>query len=120
MLQNLVCQLGGRNVSARACGATSSARSSANNNGSARLPGMGMWFDIMRDMEHLMHDYTNIFDAWEAGGVDGLVIGPLTFNSPDLIKVHESPAVYAVLPAAQCHHHCTTSLPGRARAVVTG
>ena len=28
------------------------------------LPGMGMWFDVMRDMEHLMNDYTTIFDGW--------------------------------------------------------
>ena len=36
-----------------------------------------------------MNDYHNIFDAWEAGGVDGMVIGPLTFDSPDLIKISE-------------------------------
>ena len=42
-----------------------------------------------RDMEHLMNDYHKIFDAWEAGGVDGMVIGPLTFDSPDLIKISE-------------------------------
>ena len=53
-----------------------------------KLPGMNMWFDIMRDMEHLMDDYEKIFDAWEAGGVDGMVIGPLTFDTPDLIKTH--------------------------------
>ena len=36
-----------------------------------------------------MNDYHKIFDAWEAGGVDGMVIGPLTFDSPDLIKISE-------------------------------
>eukprot|EP01046_Picozoa_sp_COSAG06_P038810 COSAG06_NODE_4515_length_4189_cov_12.834230_4_plen_111_part_00 len=50
-------------------------RSSAAAGGdSPRLPGMGMWFDVMRDIEHLMDDYKTIFDGWERGGVDGLVI----------------------------------------------
>lgn len=58
---------------------------------SPRLPGMGMWMDIMRDMEHLMHDYQRIFDGWQAGGVTGMVIGPLVFDSPDLMKVEPTP-----------------------------
>jgi hypothetical protein len=89
VLKNLTSQLrahGPLDLSAAACGATSS----------ARLPGMGMWFDIMRDMEHLMDDYANIFDAWQAGGVDGMVIGPLVFNSPDLIKIPEPPGHLSV------------------------
>ena len=52
---------------------------------------MRMWIDIMRDMEHLMHDYARIFDGWQAGGVTGMVIGPLVFDSPDLVKVERSP-----------------------------
>ena len=38
---------------------------------------MKIWMDVMRDLEHLMNDYQAIFDAWEEGGVGGLVIGPL-------------------------------------------
>jgi hypothetical protein len=52
----------------------------------AALPGMHMWFDVMRDIEHVMDDYENVFDGWVRGGVTGLVLGPLTFDSPDLGK----------------------------------
>ena len=41
---------------------------------------MKLWMDVMRDIEHVMDDSERIFDAWSAGGVDGLVIGPLFFN----------------------------------------
>lgn len=58
---------------------------------SPRLAGMGMWMDVMRDMEHLMHDYRRIFDGWQQGGVTGMVIGPLVFDSPDLIKIQPTP-----------------------------
>ncbi len=58
---------------------------------SPQLPGMGMWMDIMRDMEHLMRNYEQIFDGWQAGGVTGMVIGPLVFDSPDLMKVEVTP-----------------------------
>ena len=54
---------------------------------SALLPGMGLWMDVMRDMEHLYEDdYEVIFDAWQRGGVVGLVIGPLVFDAPDLVR----------------------------------
>ncbi len=46
---------------------------------------MRLWMDIMRDLEHVIGDHERLFDAWEAGGVDGLVMGPLVFNSPDLL-----------------------------------
>ena len=46
---------------------------------------MKIWMDVMRDLEHLMEDYEVIFDGWQAGGVEGLVIGPLVFNSPKLL-----------------------------------
>ena len=52
---------------------------------------MHMWFDVMRDIEHVMEDYGAVFDGWQAGGVTGMVIGPLTFDSPDLVKVQEPP-----------------------------
>lgn len=41
--------------------------------------------DVMRDLERVIEDYERLFDAWEAGGVDGLVVGPLAFNDPDLL-----------------------------------
>ncbi|MFZ1755488.1 MAG: hypothetical protein WAU10_17190 [Caldilineaceae bacterium] len=46
---------------------------------------MKLWMDVMRDIEHVLDDYERIFDAWEAGGIDGLVIGPLFFNQPKLM-----------------------------------
>ena len=39
----------------------------------------------MRDVEHLLDDYPRFYDAWEAGGVDGLVIGPLEFGTSKLL-----------------------------------
>ena len=45
---------------------------------------MKMWMDVMRDIEHLLDNYERIFDGWQAGGVDGFVLGPLVFNSPKL------------------------------------
>ena len=46
---------------------------------------MKLWMDVTPDPEHLMADYDRIFDGWAEGGVDGLVIGPLVFNSPKLL-----------------------------------
>ena len=46
---------------------------------------MKLWMDVMRDIEHVMDDYERIFDGWAAGGIDGLVIGPLFFNQPKLM-----------------------------------
>ncbi len=46
---------------------------------------MKLWMDAMRDIEHLMSQYELTFDAWAAGGVDGLVIGPLCFNAAALL-----------------------------------
>jgi hypothetical protein len=40
--------------------------------------------DVMRDLEYLLDAPNPILDAWEAGGVDGLVIGPLVFDSHKL------------------------------------
>ncbi len=41
---------------------------------------MRLWMDVMRHMEPVMQDHGRLFDAWAAGGVDGLVIGPLAFE----------------------------------------
>ncbi len=46
---------------------------------------MKIWMDVMRDLEHLMENYEVILDGWQKGGVEGLVIGPLVFNSPKLL-----------------------------------
>ncbi len=46
---------------------------------------MKLWMDVMRDLEGLMADWERRFDAWEAGGVEGLVIGPLQFDTPKLL-----------------------------------
>jgi len=46
---------------------------------------MKFWMDIMRDLEHVMDDYERCFDAWQAGGVDGMVLGPMVFNSSKLL-----------------------------------
>lgn len=42
---------------------------------------MKLWMDIMRDVEQLVEGYPRFYDAWEAGGIDGLVIGPLEFGT---------------------------------------
>lgn len=46
---------------------------------------MKIWMDVMRDVEQIVHGYPQYFDAWEAGGVDGLVIGPLEFGTSKLL-----------------------------------
>ena len=46
---------------------------------------MKIWIDVMRDIEYLLGDFQPILDAWEEGGVDGLVIGPLMFNAQKLL-----------------------------------
>jgi hypothetical protein len=44
-----------------------------------------MWIDVMRDLEYLMNDHERLLDAWAAGGVDGLAIGPMLFNEVKLL-----------------------------------
>ena len=39
--------------------------------------------DILRDLPHVMDNHECFFDAWQEGGVDGLVIGPMEFVSAD-------------------------------------
>jgi hypothetical protein len=41
--------------------------------------------DVMRDLEGVMDHHERLFPAWEAGGVDGLVMGPPVFNAADLL-----------------------------------
>ncbi len=49
---------------------------------------MQLWMDVMRDIEHILDDHEALFDAWEAGGVDGLVIGPMQFEAAKLLPGH--------------------------------
>ena len=46
---------------------------------------MKAWMAVSRDLEYLLGDYEPILDAWEAGGVDGLVIGSLIFGARKLV-----------------------------------
>lgn len=39
----------------------------------------------MRELEPVMEAHESLFDAWAQGGVEGLVIGPLTFNAVALL-----------------------------------
>ncbi|MEX1018098.1 MAG: hypothetical protein WDZ49_00485 [Litorilinea sp.] len=60
---------------------------------------MRLWMDVMRDLEHVMDDHERLFDAWAAGGVDGLVIGPLEFNAAKLLPgVHYVPGATPPTP----------------------
>ena len=72
---------------------------------------MKLWMDIQRDLEGVMYDHERILDAWKAGGVDGVVFGPLVFGTAKLSQKARSipsdepvaavydpnPAVYARL-----------------------
>jgi hypothetical protein len=50
--------------------------------------------DVMRHLEPIMEDHERLFDAWEAGGVDGLVIGPMAFADKSF-TFDPDPEVYA-------------------------
>ena len=41
------------------------------------------WIYIQPPYEPFMADYKSIFDAWEDGGVRGIVVGPMTFKQDD-------------------------------------
>lgn len=61
---------------------------------------MKLWMDVMRDIEHTMNQYELYFDAWAAGGVEGLVIGPLFFNAATLLPgVKPGPTTAPPTPA---------------------
>ena len=45
---------------------------------------MRLWMDVMRHLEPVVDDHERLFDAWEAGGVDGIVVGPLAFADKTL------------------------------------
>lgn len=39
--------------------------------------------DILRDLPEVMANHERLFDAWQEGGVDGIVIGPMQFVRAD-------------------------------------
>ena len=45
---------------------------------------MKLWMDIQRDLEGVMNDHERTLDAWQEGGVDGVVYGPLAFGTAKL------------------------------------
>jgi len=49
--------------------------------------------DVMRHLEPVMEDYERLFEAWEAGGVDGLVLGPMFFEE-GVATFDPNPEVY--------------------------
>ena len=55
---------------------------------------MRLWMDVMRHLEPVMDDHERLFDAWEAGGVDGMVIGPMAF-ADKTFTFDPDPDVYA-------------------------
>ena len=63
---------------------------------------MRFWMDVMRHLEPVMADYERLFDGWEAGGVDGLVLGPMNFQETGpsfhgTATFTPNPSVYAEL-----------------------
>ena len=40
---------------------------------------MKLWMDILRDLPYVTAHHERLFDAWQEGGVDGIVIGPMEF-----------------------------------------
>ncbi|MHB9033264.1 MAG: hypothetical protein ACYC6L_09470 [Anaerolineae bacterium] len=59
---------------------------------------MKLWMDVMRELELVLDDYPRLFDAWEEGGVNGLVIGPLTFAAAKLLPVSGTRYVEGTTP----------------------
>ena len=47
---------------------------------------MKLWMNVMRNLESVMNDHERIFAGWAEGGVDGVVIGPLEFNTTQLLQ----------------------------------
>jgi hypothetical protein len=54
---------------------------------------LNLWMDVMRGMEPVIGDYERLFDVWGAGGVDGLVIGPMMFEE-QVASFDPDPRVY--------------------------
>ncbi|HEX5415541.1 MAG TPA: hypothetical protein VFZ25_07735 [Chloroflexota bacterium] len=52
-----------------------------------------LWMDVMRRLEPVIADYARLFDAWEAGGVDGLALGPMVFEG-NIPTFDPAPEIY--------------------------
>ncbi|NLV73340.1 MAG: hypothetical protein GXY52_01450 [Chloroflexi bacterium] len=59
---------------------------------------MHIWMDVMRELELVLDDYPSIFDAWEEGGVTGLVVGPLSFEAARLLPISGTRYVEGAMP----------------------
>ena len=46
---------------------------------------MQVWMNVMRDLEALLPEPERLLDAWQEGGVTGLVVGPLQFDADKLL-----------------------------------
>lgn len=57
---------------------------------------LNVWMDVMRRLEPVMQDHERLFDAWAAGGVDGLVLGPMVFEE-GVATFDPDPQVYRQL-----------------------
>ena len=61
---------------------------------------MKVWMDVMRNIEDIFDDHERLFDAWESGGVDGLVIGPLLLGGTDKVPFDRAGSSGAAAVAA--------------------
>jgi hypothetical protein len=76
--------------------------------------------DVMRDVESVMDDHERLYDAWEAGGVDGLVIGPMVFDAERLLPgvravPRERPPSATFDPDPQVYHRLGVEPPSPPR-----
>ncbi len=58
---------------------------------------MEAWIFVANPLERYLDDYQRIFDAWDEGGVRGIVVGSLSFANEDGTRVptfRSDPAVY--------------------------
>ena len=52
--------------------------------------GMECWIFVFNPLERYMANYRQIFDAWEAGGVRGIVVGRMYFMQEDAAQSRPS------------------------------
>ena len=63
-------------------------------------PQMQCWIFVFNPLERYMSNYKKIFDAWEEGGVRGIVVGRMFFMNDDDTRVPavpQDPKVYSDL-----------------------
>ena len=79
---------------------------------------MKLWMNVMRNLESVMNDHERIFAGWAEGGVDGVVTGPLEFNTTQLLQGAERAPVEG--PSAVAFDRRLRPEPGRLRAARRG